>query len=215
MNSNIEILKSMEDTKVVAIVRKIYGDTLVGLAQALLAGGICNIEVTFDQADPDGIRKTSESIYALNAKFSGRMYAGAGTVVTLEQLEAAKAAGALYIISPNTDADIIRRTKQLGLISIPGAMTPSEIMTAHNAGADIVKLFPASDLGLPYIKSIRAPINHVKLMATGGINEANFHDFISAGCFAAGIGGTLADASLVAQNNLQELTRRAKAFTQG
>ena len=210
-----QILSSIEGTRVVAIVRKIYGDDLVHLAEALLEGGIRNIEVTFDQADPDGIRRTSEAIATLNTRFGGEMYAGAGTVVTHEQLIAASNSGACYIISPNTDVEIIRKTKNLGLVSIPGATTPTEIMTAYKAGADIVKLFPASELGTGYIKSIRAPLNHIKLMATGGVNELNFEDFIRAGCIGAGIGGNLADAALVAAGDFLEITRRARLYKLG
>ena len=209
---NADIIRSIESTKIIAIVRRIYGEQLLNLAQALVKGGIRNIEVTFDQSDDDALRKTGGAIEQLCEKFSGELFAGAGTVLSTEQVDAAARSGANYIISPNTDLDVIKRTKERGLISIPGAMTPSEILAAHQAGADYVKVFPAIDLGLGYIKNIRAPISHVKLVATGGVNEGNFADFLAAGYIAAGISGRLADKVVIEAGDYDELTRRAKAF---
>ena len=209
-----DIIGSIESTKIIAIVRGIYGEQLLSLAQALVKGGICNIEVTFDQSAADAQEKTGRAIELLCKQLSGDIFVGAGTVLTIEQVDAAVQSGASYIISPNTDLDIIKRTKEHGLISIPGAMTPSEILTAYKAGADFVKVFPVIDLGLAYIKNIRAPINHVKLVATAGINEENFADFLGAGFCAAGISGRLTDKTVIEAGNFDELTRRAKAFIQ-
>ena len=165
-------LDFISQNKVITICRRVYGEDLLKLADALYAGGIKMIEVTFDQADPDCIEKTGECIRALCDRFGDKMMFGAGTVLNAEQVEAAAKAGARYIISPNVDADVIAKTKELGLVSMPGAMTPSEILTAHKLGADIVKLFPAGYLGFGYIKDILGPISHVKLCATGGVTEA-------------------------------------------
>ena len=211
---NQEIISCIENTKIIVIVRRIYGEQLLCLAQALVKGGIRNIEVTFDQSDPDAPKKTGEAIELLCKQFGSELFAGAGTVLTTEQVDTAARCGAKYIISPNTDLDVIKRTKELGLISIPGAMTPSEILAAHKAGADFVKVFPAIDLGLGYLKNIRAPISHVKLVATAGVTEENFQDFLAAGYCAAGISGRLTDMKLIQTGNYDELTRRAKVFLQ-
>jgi len=209
---NEDIINSIESTKIIAIVRRIYGEQLRSLAQALLDGGIRNIEITFDQSDPDAHKKTGEAIKMLCTQFGGKLFAGAGTVLTRDQVDAAAQGGANYIISPNTDLDVIKRTKELGLISIPGAMTPSEILAAHKAGANFVKIFPAIDLGLGYIKNIRAPINHVKLIATAGVNEENFAEHLAAGYSGAGISGRLTDMAVIKAGDFAELTRRAKTF---
>lgn len=201
------------DNKVVVICRKVYGESLMRLAHALHDGGVKMIEVTFDQADPDCIAKTTEAIRSLQAEFQGAMRFGAGTVLTTEQVEAAAAAGAEYMISPNVNANVIRRTKELGLVSMPGAMTPSEILTAHDLGADIVKLFPANYLGLAYAKDIMAPISHVKLLATGGITEQNFADYLAQGFVGAGISSRLADKKCIAAGDFAEITRRASVFS--
>jgi len=198
--------------KVITICRKVYGDDLRQLAQALLDGGVRLMEVTFDQADPDCVRKTGEAIRMLADTFGEQMQFGAGTVLTKEQVATAKDAGARYIISPNTDTEIIRETKRLGLVSIPGAMTPSEIIAAHRDGADLVKLFPAGTLGMAYIKDILAPISHVKLCATGGVTEENFGQYLALGFAGAGISGRLCDKKCIAAKDFSEITRRAACF---
>jgi len=196
---------------IIAICRKIYGESLMSLAAALEKGGVKLMEVTFDQSDPDCLRHTADAIESLCERFP-QMRFGAGTVLTREQVDAAKSAGAGFMISPNTDADLVRYTKHLGLVSIPGAMTPSEVVTAHNAGADFVKLFPAATLGLKYIKDLTAPINHVKLIATGGVSEENFGEYLSLGFAGAGVSGRLSQKDLIASGDFAELTRRAGEF---
>ena len=206
-------LEFIQENKVITICRKVYGEDLLNLADALYAGGVKLMEVTFDQADPDCIAKTTVAIRSLCDRFGDRMMFGAGTVLTREQVKAAADAGARYIISPNIDPDVIRYTKELGLVSMPGGMTPSEIMTAHNLGADIVKLFPAGYLGFGYIKDILAPISHVKLCATGGVNETTWPEYLKFGFAGAGISGRLCDKKLIAEGNFAEVTRRAQVFT--
>lgn len=206
-------LDFIQENKVITICRKVYGQELLNLAEALVAGGVKLIEVTFDQADPDCANKTSECISMLCEKYGDQMMFGAGTVLTKEHVKVAADAGARYIISPNTDPEVITYTKELGLVSIPGAMTPTEIMTAHNLGADIVKLFPAGYLGFSYIKDILAPISHVKLCATGGVNEQTWGEYLKLGFAGAGISSRLCDKKCIAAGDFAEITRRAQAFT--
>lgn len=206
------LLEQILKEKVIVIVRKTYGKSLLLLSEALLSGGLHFMEVTFDQSDPLCIEKTTEAIQMLNQAHTGCMTFGAGTVLTVEQVDAAASAGASFIISPNCNPAVIRRTKELGLLSIPGAMTPTEILAAHDCGADLVKLFPAASLGTAYIKDILAPISHVKMIATAGVTEENFGDFLSLGLAGAGIGGRLTDKNLIASADWAELSRRATAF---
>ncbi len=202
----------IEKYSVICICRKLYGDELLNLAKALSNGGVKLIEVTFDQSDPDGASKTAEAIAALREAFEGTMKIGAGTVLTKQQVDIAKSAGAEYIISPNTDAEVIRYTKENGLVSIPGAMTPTEILTAHHSGADFIKLFPATWLGFPYIKDIIAPLSHVSLIATGGVNEENLKDYYNLGFSGAGISSRLSNSKLIQEGNFSEITERSKNF---
>ena len=200
--------------KIIVIVRGTYGDDLIDLANALYAGGIRLLEITFAQDDPDRLTRTGTAIAALIAAVPGDMAIGAGTVLSTAEVDAAQNAGARFIISPNTDQEVITYTKQQGLLSIPGAMTPSEIASAHKAGADFIKVFPADHLGAAYIRSVRAPLSQVKLLATSGITEQNIREFLDAGYVGAGISGCLTDKALIREKNWAEFTRRAAVFCQ-
>ena len=207
----MDLKESIKEHKIIVICRRLYGDPLLRLAEALYQGGIRFLEITFDQADPDAVEKSGKAILSLSSELPD-MSIGSGTVLTVDQVQSAYEAGARYIISPNSDVEVIKKTKSLGLCSIPGAMTPSEILTAHYAGADLVKLFPAGSLGFGYIKDILAPISHVPLVATGGVTEENLSRYLELGFAGAGISGRLTDKELIASNNFQELTRRARVF---
>lgn len=208
----MDIVKFIEEHKIICICRKIYGEDLRRLAQAMYDGGVRLMEVTFDQANPNCCQETAMAIRMLNETFGDGMQFGAGTVLNREQVDAAREAGANYIISPNTDEEVIHYTKELGLASIPGAMTPSEILTAHKAGADFVKLFPTVYLGLPYLKDIKGPINHVKLLGTGGLTEDNLADYLNMGMAGAGISGRLVDPELRKKGDYAALSQRARTF---
>ena len=116
----------------------------------------------------------------------------------------------MFIISPDCNVDVIRRTRELGMVSMPGVLTPTEIMTAHRAGADYVKLFPVGNLGVSYVKALRAPISHVKLMAVGGVNEGNIADFLAAGVYGVGVGGNLANKKWIEAGEFDKITETAK-----
>ena len=210
----MNVLEFIQTHKVITICRKVYGEDLKNLAAALCDGGVKLIEVTFDQADPDCISKTAEAITMMNKEFEGKMLFGAGTVLSEEQVKAASDAGAAYIISPNVNEKVINATKALGMVSIPGAMTPTEIIAAHDLGADIVKLFPAGYLGFRYIKDILGPISHVKLCATGGVTEETWGQYLDLGFVGAGISSRLCDKKCIAAGDWAEVTRRAAAFTE-
>ena len=205
-----ELLSLLRQDKLIAICRGAEGDTLLSLAAAICAGGIRFIEVTFQQERDDCADLARQNIKAL-CDMPG-IIPGAGTVLSPDQVRAAYEAGAKYIVSPNTDPAVIAETKRLGLISIPGALTPSEIMAAHNAGADLVKLFPTATMGLKYFKDLRAPLSHIGLVVTAGITPANLGDYLKAGAFAAGISSPLCDKELIAAGDFAEITRRARAF---
>jgi 2-dehydro-3-deoxyphosphogluconate aldolase/(4S)-4-hydroxy-2-oxoglutarate aldolase len=211
---NDKIIQAINTNKIIVICRGLYDAPLLNLVKALYEGGIRLVEVTYDQKDPKGIEKTTCAIRMLKDEFGDKMGVGAGTVLTIEQVKATKQAGGEYIISPNTNLDVISVTKECGLVSIPGAMTPSEIIAAHFGGADFVKLFPAATLGLKYAKDILGPINQVKFIATAGVNEDNFKDFLDLGFAGAGISGRLTDKGLVSEGNFKELETRAKRFVE-
>lgn len=206
---NNEVMARIESEKLIAIVRGAKPEQCLSIAHALYDGGIRLMEVTYNQANPDSWISTAEAIHAIKGEFAGRMCVGAGTVTNTHLVDLTHAHGGQYIISPDTNVSVIKKTKELGMISMPGAMTPSEVITAHNAGADIVKLFPASDLGPGYLKAVRAPLNHIKIMAVGGINQKNMPDFLAAGACGFGVGGNLANSKWIESGEFEKITNAA------
>lgn len=200
------------EEKVVAIVRGFDPETVVKLAKAYVAGGVRCIEVTFDQTSVEKQKRTAETIRLLKDTMGDSVCVGAGTVMTAEQVRMAAEAGAEYMISPNVDEDVIRETKRLGKVSIPGAMTPSEIASAYKLGGDIIKLFPANEMGLSYIKAIKAPLKHIPIMATGGVRPANAADYLAAGSSALGVGGDLVNKTWIAAGEFDKIALAAKAY---
>ena len=144
--------------------------------------------------------------------FEGRMYIGAGTVLTPEQVELVAEAGGRFVISPDTNTGVIEKTKQLDLVSIPGALTPTEVQTAHRAGADFVKLFPVDGLGNAYVKAISAPLSHIKFLAVGGVNEENMASFLRAGVCGFGIGSGMVNRKLIEAGDYGAITELAKKY---
>ena len=132
--------------------------------------------------------------------------------MTTDEVHMAADASAAFIISPDTNTQVIEETKKLGLVSIPGAMTPTEIVRAYDAGADFVKVFPASVLGVDYIKAVKGPLRHIPLIAVGGINKDNAAAFLSAGVAALGIGGNLVDRKALLSGDFRLLTERAQSI---
>lgn len=204
-----QITELVLETKVIAIIRGLDSG-YEELVQAMYDGGIRAVEVTFNQKDPALWQKTTDAIRAIRALMGNKMAVGAGTVTSVELTELAYEAGAQFIVSPDTDPDVIRRTKELGMVSMPGALTPTEIKQAHKAGADFVKVFPAGNLGSGYIKAVRGPLNHIRLLAVGGISEKNAADFIKAGCAGIGVGGNLVNKEWIAKGEFHKITDTAR-----
>lgn len=206
------IIQKVLDKKIVAIVRGVYGQDALNLASALYAGGIELLEVTFDQSKPESLNRTSDTVKLLCRELGDKMYFGAGTVTTIEMLNLAKEAGAGFIVSPDCNPEVIKATVEAGMVSMPGAMTPTEILTAYRAGADFVKVFPTAGLASAYIKAVRGPLNHIRLLAVGGVNEKNIADFLAAGCVGAGVGGNLVNKNWIANGEWDKITALAREF---
>lgn len=206
----MNLVTQIEQNRIVAILRKVPLEKAEKTAAALVDGGIRLLEITFDQKaeTPENTLRSIE----LAAKRFPEIAVGAGTVMTTEQARLAKEAGASFILAPNTNVAVIQKAKGLGLGAVPGAMTPTEIAAAYEAGADVVKLFPAGDLGIGYLKAIRAPINHIPLIAVGGVDHKNLADFIRAGAIGAGIGSNIVNNQLIAEDRFDELTKLARLY---
>ena len=201
---------SIKEHKVIAIVRGIKPELCVKTAQALYDGGVRLMEITYDQRHPESWEETAATIGAVAKAFAGKMYIGAGTVTCTELVELTHKVGGQFVISPDVNEAVIRRTVELGMVSIPGAMTPTEIMTAHRAGADFVKLFPAGSLGVGYMKAVKAPVSHVDLLVVGGIDEKNAAEYMAAGAAGVGIGGSLAKREWAESGEFEKITEAAR-----
>ncbi len=208
------VIQRVLEKKIVAIVRGVYGEDCVKLAEALYAGGIELLEVTFDQSNPDLWEKTQEAIALLNQRLGDRMFFGAGTVTSVELVERAKEAGARFIVSPDVNKKVIRATVDADMVSMPGAFTPTEVLSAFSYKADFVKLFPAGDLGSAYLKAIRGPINHVRVLAVGGIDENNAGEFLQAGACGVGAGGKLVNKKWIAEGAWDKITQHARKLVE-
>ncbi len=204
------VIQEIRDKKIIAIVRGVDEVQALAIAKALYEGGITMVEVTFNQKNPDQFINTANAIRAINAEMGDKMLVGAGTVTSVELVEMAKDAGAKYIISPDADVEVIKKTRELGLVSLPGAYTPTEAKQAYNAGADMVKLFPCVGDAPAYLKAICAPFNHIPFLAVGGVNADNAADFLKAGAVGVGVGGSLVNKKWADAGEYWRITEEAK-----
>jgi len=209
-----EVLALIQEEKLVAILRGVPMDRIDGVVGALVRGGVRVLEFTFDHAEKDCVKQTAEKIRRTVEKFGDEVVVGCGTTLNVEEVEAAYDAGACLMISPNVDMAVIRRAKQLGMVAMPGALTPTEIVAAYEMGADIVKLFPAGELGLGYIKAVRGPLKHIPMSAVGGVKPENVKEYLDAGVCGFGVGGPLVLSAAVKSGDDAAIEERAKAFTE-
>lgn len=207
----MDILNELLEKKLVVILRRIPQDKVAKCVEAVIEGGIVFIESTFDQSDKDCIENGKRCIETIVKVANGRAIVGAGTVLNVEQVRAAYEAGAKYIVSPNTNEAVVNETLKLGMISIPGAMTPTEIEYAYSLGAHVVKLFPVGDLGAHYIKNVTAPLSHIPLMTTGNVNLQTIPEYYAAGAKAFGTGITVLTPEYVQTENYKGIRELAKA----
>ncbi len=206
----MDLLKKLENTHIFAILRSVPNGRLIEVANALVNGGISTIEVTFDQRG-DGF-ETARAIESLTDKFGDRIVVGAGTVMTRDQAKLAHGAGAKFAVSPNTNVDVIQYVKELGLFSMPGALTPTEVAYAYGCGADMVKLFPAGTMGPKYFEALRGPMPHIPLAAVGGITPSNIALFKACGALAFGISSGLCNPALIQQGRYNDITMNCFNF---
>ena len=210
--SRTEIISRIESEQLIAIVRGIKREHLIPMAEAMYAGGVRVLEITYSANGAVSDEETAEGIRALKSHFGDRMAIGAGTVLTERQVDLTAEAGGEFIISPDVNVDVIKKTVSQGLVSIPGALTPTEAQTAHRAGADFVKLFPITSLGVPYVKAIRAPLSHIRFLAVGGVDEHNMKDYLAAGVCGFGISSSIVNKQMIESGDFDGVTALARTF---
>lgn len=205
--SRHENLQQVLDSGIVAIIRASSSEQLVDVARALYDGGIHILEVTFTV--PDVLKIISD----VKKDLGDKVILGAGTVLDTESARAAILAGAEFIVSPIVNTDVIRMCNRYDKMVMPGAFTPTEIVTAWEAGADIVKVFPADVGGPSYLKAIHGPLPQIRLMPTGGVNLKTMEEFVKAGACAVGLGSSLVEKDAVANGDMDRIKRLANEYS--
>lgn len=206
-------VETIEKEKVIIIVRGLAKEKLINFAEAVYDGGIRLMEITYSASGDISDEDTAKNIEMLADHFENRMIIGAGTVLNEKQVCLTQKAGGKFIISPDTYENVIAKTRELDMVSIPGALTPSEIQAAHRYGADFVKLFPISNLGTDYVKALRAPLSHIKMLAVGGINEKNMKEYLDAGVSGFGIGSNIVNKKLIENGDFAAIRALAEKYT--
>ena len=204
-----DVIRRIEEVGIVPVVRAATVEEATRAVQAICAGGIPVVEITMTV--PNAV-----SVIREVAKQHGdQVLIGAGTVITAEQAESCLRAGAEFLVSPGLSAPVLSVARAAAKLAIPGALTPTELMNAHDHGARLVKIFPCGNVGGPkYLRSLKAPFPKAELIPTGGVNAANAAEFIAAGAFALGVGADLVDATALREGNLEKITAAAQELVQ-
>ena len=201
-----QIIEQLLNPGVIAVVRAKRADQVVPLAEALVAGGVIAVEITM--TTPNAIAAIREA----SAKLGDRALIGVGTVLDMETAQAAIDAGAQFIVSPICRTELVSVAHKAGKPIMLGSYTATEAQLAHEAGSDFIKIFPADTLGPNYIKALRAPLPHLKIVPTGGVDLKTIGEFFKAGCVAVGAGSSLISKDVLEKDDWATLTKTAAAF---
>lgn len=208
MNTREDIVRRLLDPGIVAVVRARRADQVPPLAEALVAGGVLAVEVTLTTPDPFA------AIRATVARLGHRALVGVGTVLEVAQCRQALEAGAEFVVSPIARRELVPVAHAAGKPVMLGAYTPTEAQAVHESGADFVKLFPADTLGPAFIKGLRAPLPHLRIVPTGGVDLHTLAAFMKAGCAAVGVGSSLISADILARDDWAALTVLARQYVE-
>jgi len=204
-----EVIRRIEEVGIIPVVRAASVEEATRAVEAICAGGIPVVEITMTV--PNAVSVIREVV----KQHKDKALVGAGTVVTAEQAESCIRAGAEFLVSPGLSIPMLSVARAAGKLAIPGALTPTELMNAHDQGARLVKIFPCGNVGGPkYLRSLKAPFPKAELIPTGGVNASNAADFIAAGAFALGVGADLVDAVALREGNLEKIVAAAQELVQ-
>jgi len=202
--SRKETLARLKELAIAAVVRSDDTAKAIGAVQACIDGGVKAIEITFTVPEP------IKTISAVKQQFGDSVLLGAGTVLSVQDAKAAIDAGAMFIVSPITDLEVVKFCNANDIAVMPGAMTPTEIYNAWRNGADWVKVFPASQFGPAYFKALKAPLPKIPIMPTGGVSAANAGEWLAAGAEALAVGGELVDKKALKEGKFDVITKNAR-----
>jgi 2-dehydro-3-deoxyphosphogluconate aldolase/(4S)-4-hydroxy-2-oxoglutarate aldolase len=206
MRSKAEIIALLTNPGIIAVVRAQSPDQVLPLTEALVQGGVLSIEITMTTPGAIG------AIGQASREFGPRALIGVGTVLDSDTCRSAVDAGAEFVVSPICRGELVSIAHGADRPVMLGAYTPTEAQAVHETGADFVKLFPADNLGPAYVKALRAPLPHLRIVPTGGVDVHNVAEFFKAGCMAVGVGSSLVAAKLLREQNWTELTQKARQF---
>ena len=208
MRTKPEIISLLTNPGIIAVVRAQRAEQVIPLSEALIAGGVIAIEITM--TTPNAI----EAIRQAREKVGERAVIGVGTVLTEKVCRDAIEAGAEFVVTPICRTEFVAIARAADRPIMLGAYTPTEAQMAHEAGADFIKIFPADTLGPGYVKALRAPLPHLKIVPTGGVDVNNVGDFFKAGCAAVGVGGSMVTAKMLQEGDWAGLTKVAREFVE-
>jgi 2-dehydro-3-deoxyphosphogluconate aldolase/(4S)-4-hydroxy-2-oxoglutarate aldolase len=204
-----DVIRKIGEIGIVPVIRAASVDEATRAVEAICGGGIPVVEITMTV--PNAVLVIRE----IAQQYRDKVLIGAGTVTTAEQAESCLRAGAEFLVSPGFAESVLSVAKASEKLAIPGALTPTELMTAQNHGARLIKIFPCGNVGGPkYLRSLKAPFPSAELIPTGGVNAANAAEFIAAGAFALGVGADLVDAAALREGNLEKITSAARELVQ-
>ncbi|MEW9052162.1 MAG: bifunctional 4-hydroxy-2-oxoglutarate aldolase/2-dehydro-3-deoxy-phosphogluconate aldolase [Neobacillus sp.] len=204
----MNVIEFIKAHPIVAVIREATPDNIVPIVKALANGGVKVVEITAETP------KVMTMIEMVSDELGDQVLVGAGTVLDPETARAAIMAGSKFIVSPSLNVETVKMTKRYGMVSIPGALTPTEILTAYEHGADMIKVFPANAFGPGYVKNIHGPFPYIPLMVTGGINPTNVNEYLGNGALAAGVGSNLVNPkNLLTEADYLTLTEKAREYT--
>ena len=202
------VIEKIKEMGLLAVLRGPSPELTVQMVDALAAGGVTGIEITYSTPN------AAEVVRELDRKYGDRLLLGMGTLTEVNQIQEAQSAGARFIVSPMCEAGLVQAMVSSGLACMPGAFTPTEVFRAYQMGADVIKIFPGSLAGPAYIKALKGPFPYIPMMPTGGVSSANVADWFAAGVVAVGAGSELCPPALAMQGKWDEITRLARVFVE-
>jgi 2-dehydro-3-deoxyphosphogluconate aldolase / (4S)-4-hydroxy-2-oxoglutarate aldolase len=203
-----DVLAKVKELGLLAVIRGPSPELTVKMVEALIAGGVSGIEITYSTPNAEEVVRT------LSGKFGNSIVLGMGTLTKPEQVSSAKAAGANFLVSPICETNLVREMVASGLLTMAGALTPTEVYQAYTQGVDVVKIFPGSLGGPVYIKALKGPFPYIPMMPTGGVSAGNVREWFATGVVAVGAGSELCPPQLAKEGKFDEIIKRAAEFVQ-
>jgi 2-dehydro-3-deoxyphosphogluconate aldolase / (4S)-4-hydroxy-2-oxoglutarate aldolase len=201
-----DVLEWIKQQGLLAVIRGPSVELTIRMVEALVAGGVKGIEITYSTPNAEVV------VIELKKKFGEEILLGMGTLTQPQQVESAKAAGAFFLVSPICEPSLLKTMAASGLVTMAGALTPTEVFQAYSLGSDVVKIFPGSLTGPSYIKALKGPFPYIPMMPTGGVSEGNVKEWFTAGVVAVGAGSELCPPALAKEGRFDEITRKAASF---